>query len=286
MISIIVPVYNDEKYVQQAIESILIQSYKNFELILYDDCSTDNSLKVMRSFKDKRIRIFANKNNMGIAKIRNRAIRESKGEYLFFTDSDCIVDKDWLKNGLRGFKDKNCLGVEGKTFYVSKSFKKSISDKTPGDVDGEGQFLGCNIAFRKNIMLKLNGYDERYSYHDDKEFALRVQERGKIVRQMDMIVFHQRKLWTVKSYIKSGKRAMDRILLYKYHNDKSFVTFHILFIKNLLKILFPPLLIYTIINNRPKTSLDYKIVLASYVRCVYERYCIWKAAIKERVFLI
>ena len=286
MISIILPVYNDEKFIGEAIEFILKQSYTDFELIVYDDCSTDNSLKVINQYKDSRIKVLVNRHNIGIAKIRNQGIGEAKGEYIFFTDSDCVADKDWLKNGLETFRQNDCLGVEGKTYYNFKNYMKTPSDKLPGDVDGARLYLGCNIAFTREIMVRLHGYDERYLYHADREFALRVLEIGKIAITREMIITHQKKLWSVMSYIRSGKRASDRVLLFKDHNDRRRVTFRLLFINNLVKILFPPLLIYTLIHNKPKTYLDYKIIFASYPKHIYERCCIWKAAIRERIFII
>jgi glycosyltransferase involved in cell wall biosynthesis len=286
MISIILPFYNDEKCVGKAISSILQQSYKSFELILIDDHSTDNSLKIVQEFNDERIKFFHNKKNLGIAKSRDKAIKIAKGKYLFFTDSDCVADKDWIATGIKTFEKHDCLGVEGKTYYVNKDYKKTISDKMPGDVKTPGQYLGCNMAFTREIMIKLDGYDQKYYYHDDREFAIRVLKLGRIIKNNDMIIIHQKKIWTVKSLIASGKRASDRVLLFKYHNDASFIWFRILYPKNLLKILFPPALIITLLKHKNKTWLDYKLVLASYVFFIYQRYNIWKTAIKERIFVL
>ena len=183
-------------------------------------------------------------------------------------------------------KDDKCLGVEGKTYYVKKNYKKNFSDKTPGDIDAADTYMTCNIAFKREAFRKAGYYDTRYTYHEDREFAFRVLKHGKILRNNKMIVIHQKKLWDVKSYIKSARRASNRVLLFKEYKDTQCINFRVLFPKNLLKALFPPLIIITLIKNKPKNWLEYKLIFASYIFCVYQRILIWKTALKEGVFLL
>lgn len=95
LISIIVPVYNVENYIKECINSIINQSYKNIEIILVDDGSTDNSGSLCEEFSliDSRIVTF-HKENGGLSDARNYGIRHSNGEYIMFVDSDDIIDKD------------------------------------------------------------------------------------------------------------------------------------------------------------------------------------------------
>lgn len=90
LVSVIMPVYNAEKYVGGAIESILKQSYSNFELILIEDCSTDNTLNVIRNYRDCRIRLFINESNQGISYSTNLGIENSQGKYIALMDDDDI----------------------------------------------------------------------------------------------------------------------------------------------------------------------------------------------------
>jgi len=90
-ISVIMPVYNRAEFIGEAIQSILSQTYKNFELIIIDDASTDNTLKVISEFTDDdRILLLKNKKNEGVAATRNRGIEIAKGEFIAFMDSDDI----------------------------------------------------------------------------------------------------------------------------------------------------------------------------------------------------
>ena len=97
LLSIIVPVYNSEKYVSVCIESILKQTYQNIEVILVDDGSTDESGKVCDEFEqaDHRVRVFHKKNG-GVSSARNLGIEKCRGRYVTFIDSDDFVSEDFI----------------------------------------------------------------------------------------------------------------------------------------------------------------------------------------------
>jgi len=115
LVSVVMPVYNAEKFLSQAIESVLYQTHKNFEFIIIDDCSTDNSYQISNKYKknDSRIKLFKNAKNMGVGYTLNKAISKSKGRYLARMDADDIMDLERLAKQL-SFFDKNtnvvCLG--------------------------------------------------------------------------------------------------------------------------------------------------------------------------------
>lgn len=88
LVSIIMPNYNSEKYIEETINSVLAQTYQNWELLFVDDCSSDASLELANAFHDERIRIFSMSKNGGAALTRNRAIEEARGKWIAFLDSD------------------------------------------------------------------------------------------------------------------------------------------------------------------------------------------------------
>lgn len=96
LVSVIMPSYNGGRFIGEAIESIINQTYENWELIIVEDASTDDSLKVIRAYKDKRIKLFCNDINEGIAESTNRGIKESAGKYIALLDDDDIAEKDRL----------------------------------------------------------------------------------------------------------------------------------------------------------------------------------------------
>lgn len=98
LVSVIMPSYNTAKYISQSIESVIAQTYQNWELIIVDDCSTDNTDEVVSQyFGDKRIRYFKNEKNSGAAISRNYALREAQGRWIAFLDSDDLWHPEKLE---------------------------------------------------------------------------------------------------------------------------------------------------------------------------------------------
>lgn len=98
-ISVIIPIFNVEKYLSKCIESVLSQTYKNLEIILIDDCGNDNSIKIAQKYiqQDSRIKIIHHSSNKGLAPARNTGLENSSGDYIFFLDSDDYIDKNTLE---------------------------------------------------------------------------------------------------------------------------------------------------------------------------------------------
>ncbi len=126
MISIIIPIYNAENYIRRCINSILNQTYQNYEIILIDDGSTDNSREILNEFKaNKKIRIYFQK-NMGVAKTRNKGIKLSRGKYIAFIDNDDYIDRDYLEKLYKNISNNDII-ISGyrrvndiKTLFLSK----------------------------------------------------------------------------------------------------------------------------------------------------------------------
>ena len=106
LVSIIMPNYNCEKYIKETISSVLAQTYTNWEILFVDDCSTDNSIEIVESFNDTRIKIFKNEKNSGAAVSRNYALREAKGKWIAFLDSDDLWEKDKLEKQIAFMQEK------------------------------------------------------------------------------------------------------------------------------------------------------------------------------------
>ena len=98
LVSIIMPSWNTERFIAETIQSVLDQTYTNWELIIVDDCSSDNTDDIVASFKDNRIKYFHNEKNSGAALTRNRAMREAQGEWIAFLDSDDLWTPEKLEH--------------------------------------------------------------------------------------------------------------------------------------------------------------------------------------------
>lgn len=121
LVSIIMNCYNGEKYLANAVKSILKQSYKNFEVIFWDNQSKDNSANIYKSFKDKRLKYYYAKNFTSLYKARNLAIKKSKGKYVAFLDVDDLWIKNKLSLQLKKFEDDK-IGLVYSNYYILNQF--------------------------------------------------------------------------------------------------------------------------------------------------------------------
>lgn len=107
LVSIIMPSYNTGKYIGNSIKSVQEQTYQNWELLIVDDCSTDNSVEIVRAFEEPRIILLQNKQNSGAAVSRNYALREAKGKWVAFLDSDDLWAPDKLEKQVSFMKEND-----------------------------------------------------------------------------------------------------------------------------------------------------------------------------------
>lgn len=130
LLSVIIPVYNAEKYLSACIESVLNQTLEDFEIILVDDGSTDNSKVILKSYEniDKRVRIF-HQQNSGPSKARNVGISYAKGNYIVFVDADDYIDRNYLKEAYNFMKKYNCDLIIGswKAIYINAELLNGVN---------------------------------------------------------------------------------------------------------------------------------------------------------------
>jgi glycosyltransferase involved in cell wall biosynthesis len=124
LVSVIMPNYNCEKYIDETIQSVLAQTYTNWELLIVDDCSKDNSVEIIKSYqaKDDRIKLLINEKNSGAAASRNWALRDAKGKWIAFLDSDDL----WLPEKL----EKQIAFMENNNYHFSFSKYSQIDENS------------------------------------------------------------------------------------------------------------------------------------------------------------
>jgi len=128
LVSIVVPVYNAERYLKDTLQTVLDQTYEKWELLLVDDCSTDTSVEIIKTYKDKRIKLILQEKNSGAAVTRNRGIVEATGEYIAFLDADDIWMQNKLKNQIQFMKEKKCA-FSFSSYEFADEFGKSSGKK-------------------------------------------------------------------------------------------------------------------------------------------------------------
>jgi len=185
-ISVLMSVYNGARFLAKSIESILSQSFTNFEFIIIDDCSTDNSLKIIKNYqkKDKRIRVISNKVNLGLTKSLNKGLKIAVGKYIARIDADdyCREDRlkkqfDFLEKNKDIFlvaswasiinKNGNVLRVK-KTSTTSKAIKKKL--------EKNNCLFHSSIMFRRKPRFR---YRSKFVYAQDYDFYLNLLTKDK-----------------------------------------------------------------------------------------------------------
>jgi glycosyltransferase involved in cell wall biosynthesis len=182
-ISVIMPIYNAENYVKASIDSILTQTFTDFELILVNDCSTDRSGEVIRAIDDPRIRIIENEKNSGIIISRNKAIDIAQGKYLAIIDSDDIAFPDRLKDQFRFMEEHPECGICGSDYTVIDSNEKLVATMiVPRGAKENRTYLKLNICFCNSTMMirteatKSIRYRPGYDIIGDYEIAYQVSK--------------------------------------------------------------------------------------------------------------
>lgn len=185
-VSVVIPTYNRAHLLCRAIDSVLEQTFSNFELIIVDDASSDNTKEVVSSYKDKRIVYVRNNVNKGAAGARNAGIAVAKGTYVAFQDSDDV----WLPEKLERQIDKiTSLGgdvVFSKVQFCDEDNKilppthsTALSEGIYRNLLFYGNFIDTpTLVCRKSLFSVIGAFDESLNYIEDWDFALRAAKSG------------------------------------------------------------------------------------------------------------
>lgn len=190
LISIILPTYNGSQYIWEAIDSVLSQDYKNFELLIIDDASIDQTSEIIADYqkKDRRIRVFRNEKNMKLVNSLNRWIWEAKGEYIARMDDDDIwKDPSKLTKQLDFFRKNPHLWVVGTFGMIIDDEGKETGGKIVHAHDSpevrrgfwlKNQLIHTSILAKKSAILAGKWYNEKWLYVEDYDLWLKILSAG------------------------------------------------------------------------------------------------------------
>lgn len=301
-ISAVVIAYNEEENIQSCISSILKQTLRNFNLIVVDDGSVDKTSVIIKNFNDARIIYKRNKTRRGYSVSRNIGIANSDADYIFFTDADCIADKNWLKEGIKNFK-RNVVAVGGVTR------KLVIKDRMhPSQKCEIPTFATCNVAYKGDILRKIGGFRRRYnSGCEDTDLYERIKNYGGLVRSYRMVVYHKSKDLNIKRVALILERLKSLVYLIKDYYGAKKETFYEekytpmvnrvymrigpLYVVRpyfLLTIFMPPLLYFYFKKNniQIKSIKSFFYIFLIYCYTIIMRLIIWKTVIKEKCLAV
>jgi glycosyltransferase involved in cell wall biosynthesis len=179
-------VYNGERYIREAIDSILNQTFQDYEFLIIDDCSTDNTLKIIKEYEDPRIKLIETEKNIGFIKSLNMGIALSQGEYIARQDADDISLPDRLFEEVIFLDSNPDIAMVGTARELIDEFGVTIRDiipkKNPNfqDICKGNPFQHSSIMIRKSILLEFGGYDERFPYCEDHALWLTISKKYKV----------------------------------------------------------------------------------------------------------
>ena len=188
-VSVIIPTYNRKNLIVRAVDSVLNQSFRNFELLVIDDGSADGTESVMTGIQDNRLRYLPLPENGGPAKARNEGIRLARGEYIAFLDSDDAWRKDKLQKQLemanQGFQAVFCKylihGDRESRMPVEMSFDVCRTEHGFLDILLDQNKIGTpTLLISRAVVERIGGFNESFSTYEDWEYALRIAEVGPI----------------------------------------------------------------------------------------------------------
>lgn len=175
MISVVIPLYNKQSCIRTTIESVLSQTYSDFELIVVDDGSTDDSASVVAKLSDPRIHLVR-KENSGVSSARNAGIRQATSEYIAFLDGDDLWEPEFLEEVNKMITDFPEAGIWGTSYFFLKQGTKVSAEKPLPDgfygIIANPWVLGhyywtSAVCCRKSALEEIGGFDERIAYGED-----------------------------------------------------------------------------------------------------------------------
>jgi glycosyltransferase involved in cell wall biosynthesis len=231
-ISVLIPLYNGEKFIAQAIESVLSQTYTDFELIIVDNCSTDRSVAIARNYEsDKRVKIFQNNENIGAVRNWNQCMLYANGEYLKFLFADDYFKTNALEEFIKPFEsDPSISLVIGPAEYLFDNgsvitypmkftgFKKGlevINEMVSANLDHLGE-PSCIMIKKKSLNIGL--FNTHMLWLGDVDYWLRICETGNVFRIKEYcIVYRRHQQQETADVMGSGKFFNDERNFYYYN---------------------------------------------------------------------
>jgi glycosyltransferase involved in cell wall biosynthesis len=294
LVSIVLPVYNGEKYLTESLDSVLSQTYQNWELVIINDGSTDGTENLILNYQDKRIKYLKNDGNKGIIFSLNRGIQESKGVYIARLDADDIALPFRIEKQVEFLSDNLDYVLCGSYFQTIDSKGKLLKTVTFPSNNRDAQsylllhncFCHSAIMMRSHIAKELK-YDEKFQVCEDYDLWYRISRVGKILNLPVVAILyrvHDSNMSTRKSEImfahvnKINKRILDDLGI-KYSETEldahsNALCYNASFFRNpdtidILENWIMKLYSYLKKNGNYNDSLCYKILIEKWIVITY-----------------
>lgn len=268
LVSVIIPSFNHDRYIFNTIQSVLDQTFSDFEIIITDDCSTDNTVEIIKQFDDSRIKLYRNKNNLGISGTLNHSITQSQGKYLSILGSDDMFEKAKLMKQVKYMEDNketgavfswaNIIDQDGKDINNKSEFFRHFQRYNKTREQWLNYFFyndNCLCASSAMVRRKhhdeVGEYDQRYHQLQDYDFWIRLLLKNNIYIIPEVLIKYR--VLNNKANVSAEKReTINRLPWEKLNILESYLD-----IKNIdeLTNIFPKENIFITANKKNKNPV-------------------------------
>ncbi len=196
-ISVLMGVYNEEEFLEEAIESILAQTFEDFEFLIVDDDSIDRSSEIVDSYDDDRIKLIRNETNQGLTVSLNRALDQATGKYIARQDADDVSEPHRFERQVSFLECHDDVALVGTGAYLIDG-DGNVVDKRIGycnpkfeDFLEKSHLVHGSILARRSVLEELGGYDEFFRYGQDYDLWLRLSKRYEVANIPDPLYRHR-----------------------------------------------------------------------------------------------
>lgn len=223
LVSVLMPVFNGEKYIWQAIDSILQQTFNDFELVIVNDGSTDQSIKIINSYHDPRIKLYQNDRNRGLSYTRNKCLEYSKGEYIAKLDCDDIALPTRLEDQVMFLNNNKDFGlIGGWVQFIDEADNlgdvcqfEASAEKIPSIMLFHNCFAQSALMFRRNALPE-EWYREPFPPAEDYDLWLRIVRKTKVSNLQKVVTYYRLHDSNVsKTKVDAMLAAEQKILLWQ-----------------------------------------------------------------------
>lgn len=199
-VTVLTAVHDGERHLRESVESILGQSYRDFELLVVDDASTDSSRVIVESYGDPRVRILHNEQKLGLTASLNRGMREARGRYVARQDADDVSDRNRLEHQIALLDGRPDVALVASHYRRIDDDGLHRGDRfvptEPLEIRWRLLFLNAfahsSVTFRREVVDAIGGYDERYRYAQDYDLWSRLARRHTVVAAPEILVSYRR----------------------------------------------------------------------------------------------
>jgi glycosyltransferase involved in cell wall biosynthesis len=228
-VSVVVPVYNGEKYVRQALDSIINQTFQDFELIAVNDGSTDSTCSILKEYaqKDCRIRVLENQSNIGCAGSVNKGLKTAAGRYIAFHDHDDISEPDRFDIEVKRLDSDPELGLVGTGYVVINGhgieMKRRDILSTYEEIKEKmlkgSAFCNGSVMFKRDVLDTVGFYREQLKCAGDFDFLARVSEKYKVVN-IDKYLYRLRRGIPSISSMNHLRQLEEHLLILEFAKER------------------------------------------------------------------